>query len=130
MWLKTTIKGARYKTSDSANVLKIVILPLVVRFSILHNLRILSICCRSFFRSEYFYYMKREPLIFWLYLISSQQISNHRQPLEPFSVLEYQRFLFWKCLILIPNNWKNNLIIETKSMTNEPFFKKQVVSPG
>ena len=115
IWLETIVKTGRYTTFDSANVLKIVIFPLIIRRRILHNLRIfwMSRVTLQKFVSFWFFllherycYMKA---VFWLYLMSSQHILNHRLSHEPLSVLPDRKFIIWKYLILILNNWKNNV---------------------
>ena len=61
------------------------------------------------------------------YLVSSQQIFSHRLLHEALSVLQYPRFHIWKCLILVLNNWKNNLKIFLK--LKNIFWKKEIMPP-
>ena len=71
IWLETTVKTARYTNFDSANVLKRVIFPTVIRLRILHNLRLfkyLKLASRLFYCSEFLYYMKSKPIIIWSFL--------------------------------------------------------------
>ena len=103
------VKSARYATFDSAKVLIIVIFNITskVRLCILHNLRIFwmsRITLQKFFSFWIFLLYEKWPLIFWLHLMTSQQILNHRLIREPLSVLQYWQFHLWKCLILILNN--------------------------
>ena len=103
------VKSARYATFDSAKVLIIVIFNITskVRLCILHNLRIFwmsRITLQKFFSFWIFLLYEKWPLIFWLHLMTSQQILNHRLIRELLSVLQYWQFHLWKCFILILNN--------------------------